>query len=176
MGRLLRPADEPLIFEPLGFQPERQRPAGSLNYTAVIRLKPGISPAHANAELNALLADFVRQFRFTTKIALFPLLEQVTRRARTALWLLLGAVGAVLLIVCVNVGNLMLVRVARRYREAGIRLALGAGRARLFGQVLKEALLLVAFGGGLGLLLSYAGLRAFTAYAPLTCRGWMTFK
>ena len=166
-GAYFGPADEPLIFEPLGFHAERQRPAGSLNYTSVIRLKPGISQAHAIAELNSLLADFVRQFRFMTKIGLFPLLEQVTRRARTALWLLLGAVAALLPIVCVNVGNLMLVRSASRYREAGVRLALGAGRTRLFAQVLKEALVLVAIGGGLGILLSYASLRAFTATAPI---------
>jgi putative ABC transport system permease protein len=166
-GGYFGPADEPLIFEPLGFHPDSQKPAGSLNYTSVIRLKPGISSAHAIAELNSLVADFVREYHITTKIALFPLLEQVTRRARTALWLLLGAVAAVLLIVCVNVGNLMLVRTAGRYREAGVRLALGAGRTRLFGQVLKEALVLVAIGASLGLLLSHAGLRAFTAAAPI---------
>ena len=166
-GGYFGPADEPLIFEPLGFHPEGQKPAGSLNYTSVIRLQPGVSQTHAIAEVNALLADFVRQYHLTTRIMLFPLLEQVTRRARTALWLLLGAVAAVLLIVCVNVGNLMLVRTAGRYREAGVRLALGAGRIRLFGQVLKEALVLVALGGSLGLWLSFAGLRAFIAAAPI---------
>lgn len=166
-GAYFGPADEPLIFEPLGFHPENVRPAGNLNYTAVIRLKPGATPQAASAELNALLADFVRRYGFTTKVALFPLQQQVTRRPRNTLWLLLGAVVAVLLIVCVNVGNLMLVRTAGRYREAGVRLALGAGRTRLFGQVLKEALAMVAAGGALGLLLCYAGLRAFTAAAPV---------
>ncbi|HEX3746994.1 MAG TPA: ABC transporter permease [Bryobacteraceae bacterium] len=166
-GGYFGPADEPLIFEPLGFHAEDQKAAGSLNYTAVIRLKPNVSPQHAIAELNALLADFVREYHLPTKITLFPLLEQVTRRARTALWLLLGAVGAVLLIVCVNIGNLMLVRAASRSREAGIRLALGARRIRLFGQALKEALVLVAIGGSFGLLLSDAALRAFTAAAPI---------
>ena len=166
-GAYFGPADEPLIFEPLGFHTGRQKPAGSLNYTSVIRLKPGVSAAQAAAEMNSLLTDFMRQYHFTTKIGLFPLLEQVTRRSWTALWLLLGAVAAVLLIVCVNVGNLMLVRTAGRYREAGVRLALGAGRTRLFGQVLKEALVLVAIGASLGLLLSYAALRAFIASAPI---------
>jgi predicted permease len=166
-GAYFGPADEPLIFEPLGFRTGRQKPAGSLNYTSVIRLKPGVSPTQAAAELNSLLVDFVRQYGLITKIGLFPLLQQVTRRSRTALWLLLYAVAAVLLIVCVNVGNLMLVRTAGRYREAGVRLALGAGRTRLFGQVLKEALALVVIGGSLGLLLSYAGLRAFIAAAPI---------
>ena len=166
-GAYFGPAEEPLLFEPLGFHADSQKAAGNLNYTAVVRLKPGVAPAHAIAELNSLLADFVRQYRLTTKTTLLPLLQQVTRRARTALWMLLGAVAAVLLIVCVNVGNLMLVRTAGRYREAGVRLALGAGRTRLFGQVLKEALVLVAAGGCLGMMLSYAGLRAFTAAAPI---------
>ena len=165
-GSLFGPAEEPLIFEPLGFDPSQLR-ANNLNYTSVIRLKPGVSRGQASAELNALLADFVRQDHLQTKIALFPLLEQVTRNARTSLLLLLGAVGAVLLIVCVNVGNLMLVQTAGRYREAGVRLALGASRTRLFGQMLKEALVLVAMGGTLGLLLAYAGLKLFAAAAPI---------
>jgi predicted permease len=76
-------------------------------------------------------------------------------------------VGTVLLIVCVNVGNLMLVWTASRDREAGIRLALGAGRGELFGLVLKEALVLTAIGSGLGLLLAHAALKAFVAAAPV---------
>ncbi len=165
-GRLFGPAEEPLIFEPLGFDPSQLR-GDNLNYTSVIRLKPGVSREQATAELNALLADFMREHQSSLKIVLIPMLDQVTRNARTSLWLLLGAVGAVLLIVCVNIGNLMLVRTAGRYREAGVRLALGASRARLFGQALKEALVLVTLGGGLGLLLASAGLRLFTAAAPI---------
>ncbi len=161
-GKFFGPAEEPLIFEPLGFDP---RGHGGLNYTSVIRLKPGVSRQRAAAELNALLVDLLRGSPL--RITLIPMLDQVTRAARTSLWLLLGAVGAVLLIVCVNTGNLMLVRTAGRYREAGVRLALGASRARLFGQALKEALLLVAMGASLGLLLGYAGLKLFTAAAPI---------
>jgi predicted permease len=166
-GRFFGPAEAPLIFRPLGFNASQVSGNGSLNYTSVIRLKPGVRPEQAIAELNALQAELVRQFKLETKTTLIPLQDQVTRGARSALWLLLATVGAVLLIVCVNVGNLMLVRTTSRSREAGVRLALGASRAGLFGLVLKEALVLVAIGGGLGLFFAYAGLKMFVAAAPV---------
>ncbi|HXB70315.1 MAG TPA: ABC transporter permease [Candidatus Acidoferrales bacterium] len=168
-GAYFGPAAVPLIFRPgvAFFQGSQGRAVGNLNYTSVIRLKPGVPVAQAIAELNALLADFVRQFNLETKTTLIPLQEQVTRNARSSLWLLLGTVGAVLLIVCVNVGNLMIVRTTGRYREAAVRMALGASRGQLFGLVLKEALVLVAAGGAAGLALAYAGLRVFVASAPI---------
>ena len=92
--------------------------------------------------------------------------DQVTGGSRAALWLLLGVVGAVLLIVCVNIGNLMLVRTAGRCREAGIRLALGASRSQLFGLVFTEAFVLVLIGGAAGLFLAFSGLNIFKAVAP----------
>ncbi len=147
------------MLEPLGFHPALSKGAGSLNYTAIVRLKTGVTLQRATAELRALIEPFIRQYGFVIRPILIDLRSQVTRGARTSLWLLLGAVFAGLLIVCANVGNLMLVRTAGRYRDAGVRLAQGAGRARLFGQVLKEALVLVVLGGALGLVLSYAGLR-----------------
>jgi len=166
-GAFFGPASSPMIFRPHLIDASTARPVGNLNYTSVIRLKSGVSVPRATAELNALLADFVREFNLQTKITLTPLQWQVTRTSRFALWLLLGTVGAVLLIVCVNVGNLMLVRTAGRYREAGVRMALGASRGQLFGLVLKEALALVCAGGLAGLALAYAGLRVFVASAPV---------
>jgi len=167
-GAFFGPSAAPLIFRPLGLEVSSMRPAGNLNYVALVRLQPGVTAPQATAELNALLADFVRQFRLVTKAAMFPLQQQVTRGARSALWLLMGAVGAVLLIVCVNIGNLMLVRTAGRYREAGVRMALGAGRGAMFAMVLGEALVLVAAGGALGFALARVGLRIFVAAAPVT--------
>ena len=158
---------QPLIFRPTLTDGSRMSPEGSLNYSSVIRLKPGVGHEQATSELNGLLADFVRQYKLQTRIGLTPLRQQVIRKDRGPLLLLLGAVGAVLLIVCVNIGNLMLVRTASRYREAGVRLALGASRLRLFRLVLMEALVLVSIGGAAGLGLAQTGLKLFVAEAPV---------
>lgn len=165
-GGFTGPSEAPELFRPAEPYDNTPRPAGNLNFSAVIRLKPGVSGAQGAAELNGLLADVYREYDLPTRIGLIPLREQVTRNAKTALWLLLAAVGVVLLIVCVNVGNLMLVRASGRQREAGVRMALGAGRGRLFTLVLEEALLLVAIGGALGLAFASFGLKVTLAVAP----------
>ncbi len=167
-GQFFGPQSAPLIFRPLGVDAARAEPVGNLNYTAVIRLKPEVRPVAAAAELNALLADFTRTYQIETTTALVPLEFQVIRRVRTALWLLLGAVGAVLLIACVNIGNLMLVRTTGRSREAGVRMALGASRAQLFGFVLTEALVLAGMGGGLGLAPASLGVRWIARWAAIS--------
>ncbi len=167
-GPFTGPAETPAVFFPLLSGNYKVRPVGNLNYSALIRLKPGVSREQGIAELNALIADITREYQLELSINLIPFQQQVTRNARSALWLLLGTVGTVLLIVCVNVGNLMLVRTSGRYREAGIRMALGAGRGRLFSLVLEEALLLVTTGSILGLALAAAGLKAFVAAAPVS--------
>lgn len=167
-GPFVGPTAPPLIFRELSHDLPRENPEGSLNFSSIVRLKPGVSPERAAAELNALIADFVRQYRIETHIELRSLVSEVIRNDRGPLLFLLGAVGAVLVIVCVNVGNLMLVRTAGRYREAGVRLALGAGRFRVFALVLSEALVLVCAGGAAGLALAYAGVKWFIARAPLS--------
>jgi putative ABC transport system permease protein len=83
------------------------------------------------------------------------------------MWMLLGTVAAVLMIVCVNIGNLMLVRTMSRNREVGIRMALGSSRAQLFGLVVSEAVIFVLIGSILGLLVANAALKVFVAWAPL---------
>ena len=166
-GAFFGPSDSPLIFRPLGIDTARESSNGNLNYTSIIRTKPGIGGRAAAAELTALIEPFQRQNKSGLYISLTPMQEQVTRNARAALWLLLATVGAVLLIVCVNVGNLMLVRTTSRYREAGIRIALGASRSGLFGLVLKESLVLVTIGGILGLAFAALGLKLFVAAAPV---------
>ncbi|HEY4363667.1 MAG TPA: ABC transporter permease [Bryobacteraceae bacterium] len=157
-----------LMFRPLGMDVATQHEAGMNNYLCVVRLKPGVQPAQTLAELNAAIADMVRRFKIDLKPTLLPLQDTVTHGARSSLWLLMGTVGAVLLIVCVNIGNLMLVRTSGRYREAGVRMALGASRGDLFRLVLTETIALVLLGGSAGLLLAQGALKMFVAAAPVT--------
>jgi putative ABC transport system permease protein len=164
---ILNNAPQPLMFRPLGFDVSRADGDGMYNYMSIVRLKPGTQPVQATTEFRSSIADFERRYNIGLRPTLLPLREIMTPKSRTALWLLLGTVAAVLLIACVNVGNLMLVRTASRDREAGIRIALGSSRGELFRLVLCEALIVVALGCALGTLLAYAGLKAFVAAAPL---------
>jgi len=130
--------------------------------TAVARLKPGLTIAAAQSQLDASVASLQKQFaadypmRNAWAVQLLPLKERVVGNVRQSLVLLLGAVGLVLLIGCVNVANLLLARASTRGREMAIRRALGAGQARLTRQLLTESLLLSFFGGigGLAILFS----------------------
>jgi predicted permease len=159
---------EPMILRPLGFDVSQSRGYGQYDYYSIMRLKPDVQPQAAIGEMNALIADLVRQFKIESKPGLAPLLDQATAEVRPALWLLFGAVGVVLLIVCVNVGNLMLLRTGSRLREAGVRMALGASKARLFGLALMEAAALVGIGGLLGLVFANLAIGAFVAAAPIS--------
>ncbi len=134
----------------------------------IARLKPGVTPGQATAELNVILSRLFRSapagFHPTT--VMMPLRDMIVRSSKRGLWLLFAAVLAVLLIICVNLAGLMLTRSTAREHEAAIRSALGAGRGRLLRQALVETLLLGVSGGALGLLLAYWALWAFLALAP----------
>jgi putative ABC transport system permease protein len=157
----------PEIFRPLGIDVSQLRPLGGFDYVSIVRLRKGASEREAEAEMSALSGELTRPFKVEVGAALAPMRDQVTGGIRPALLLLLGTVGAVLLIVCVNIGNLMLVRASARYREAGIRIALGSGRAALFRLVLCESLVLIVLGGIAGVGLAQLGVRAFVAAAPV---------
>ncbi len=134
------------------------------------RMKSGVKPTQAEADLSTVAATMQREYPNdyakdrTTRMETTPLKAELTRGAKPTMLLLLAAAGFVLLIACANVANLNLARAVRRAREFGLRTAMGAGRVRLFRQLLTESFLLAIGGGLLGLLLAIGGLQLLTAY------------
>ncbi len=167
LGPLNQFAKHAEIFKPMGFNWAKLQRVGQFNFASLIRLRPGANPARAEAEMKAAIADAGRDMKIELDVHLVPLQEQVTGRSRAALTLPLAAVGAVLLIGCVNLGNLMLVRANERARDAAIRRALGATAGDLFRPVLTENLLIALSGGALGLLWAYAAIRVLVTTAPV---------
>src|SRR6185503_1552236 len=150
------------VWVPLALTDEQRADRGNHNRDGVARLKRDVGLAQAQAEVDAIFARFAREFPRTDGrgwgAAIIPMQEEIVGNSRTMLAMLLGAVGLVLLIACANVGNLLFARALSRRKELAIRAALGAGRARVFQQLLTEALLLATAGGTLGLLLAYGAL------------------
>ncbi|HET7215772.1 MAG TPA: ABC transporter permease [Terriglobia bacterium] len=149
---------------------------GGGNYTVLARLKQNVSQTQASSYLSSLTRPYIEEFdpnhELSDKVAkqisfaAFPYSYIVTRSQRVPLLVLLGAIGFVLLIACVNVANLQMARAATRNREFAIRSAMGAGRLRIVRQVFTENVLLGLLGGACGLLLAYWGLHSLLALAP----------
>jgi putative ABC transport system permease protein len=150
------------LWAPLGYGPEQPWACRSCRHLqAVARLRSEVPLEQARAEINtierSLVGEFPNDFPETSSVAVTPLKERLVGDVHLALMVLLGTVGFVLLIGCVNVANLILARAAGREREMAIRSALGAGRGRLLRQLLTESMLLALVGGGAGLSLSLWG-------------------
>jgi putative ABC transport system permease protein len=151
------------IWKPVAFTPLALKERGSRDYAMITRMRPGVSLATAQAELDKIIANWIQTYKdnyaggsFGAKI--YPLHDQVVGGMRTGLAILLGAVIFVLLIACANLATMLLARASARERELAIRVALGAGRWRLLRQMLTESVLLALAGAAGGVVLSICGL------------------
>jgi putative ABC transport system permease protein len=138
------------------------------SYSAVARLKPGVTLDQARADLHVVSADLARQYADNKEIeaGITPLLEDMVGQLEQPLFVLLGAVAAMLLIGCANLTNLLLARGLSRRREIAVRTALGASRARLVEQSITELVPLLALGAAAGLLTATWVLRALVPVLP----------
>jgi putative ABC transport system permease protein len=148
------------LYFPFPLSPETNRWGNTM--AMIGRLQPGVSAASAQAETRLVAGQITREHpeRNSFEGYVKPLADQVNGRMRLALWVLAGAVGVVMLIVCANLSNLLLARTAARQKEIAIRAALGAGRRRLVAQMLTEGIVLSLSGAVLGVLLAIGGTRA----------------
>ena len=151
------------IWKPVAFTPEELKQRGSRSYGMITRLRPNLSLATAQAELDKIISNWKQTYKdnysgggFGAKI--YALHDQVVGGMRTGLAVLLGAVVFVLLIACANLATMLLARASARERELAIRVALGAGRWRLLRQMLTESVLLALAGAAIGIFLSVWGL------------------
>ena len=160
-------AAEVEVWVPLRADPQAS-PRSSHPIFVLGRLAAGATPAQAQEEMTAILADLEKTYPENTARGAFlePLQEVVFGPVRPALWVLLGAVALVLLVACANIAGLLVARGAVRLREVAVRTVLGAGWRRLVRQFLVESVLLTAAGVGLGLALAFLGLEALLALAP----------
>ncbi|MCU1243226.1 MAG: hypothetical protein JWO71_3952 [Candidatus Acidoferrum typicum] len=141
------------------------------NISVLARLKPGVNRAQLAARMQVVTENFCREFPNDVgaelQLSFVPYQRMIGSDERPYLFVLLGAIGFVLLIACANVANLLLARGGLRGREISVRIAMGASRSRIFQQLLTESVLIALAGGALGLFAAYLGLGSLLAIAPI---------
>ena len=164
----LKPTPPADVWIPLQADPHSTNQAHILTVSG--RLASGTTLAQANAQMAVIGKRYAQmhpeQLGSDDNIRVVPMQERITNGARSSLFIMLGAVGLVLLIACANVANLLLAKAASRRKEIAIRSALGAGRGRIARQLLSESLVLAVSGGVLGLAGGSFGIKALLALAP----------
>jgi len=165
--------DQVDLLVPFQFDTANPGSRGSHFLSVIGRLKPGVTADQARSEMTSLMAGWKSEGRAQHllnpqghPVIMLGLHEDVVGSARKAVWLLMAAVGFVLLIACVNVANLLLARAESRHREFAVRLALGAGLKRMVRQFVAEGFVLVLIALVLGVALAFAGLKILLLFAP----------
>jgi predicted permease len=161
--------DGPQIWKPFAATENDLRLLGNFNYAAIGRLKPGVTPAQATDDLNAVETDLARRVPEPAEFraAMIPLADQIVSRSNAALRLVLTTVVLVLLIACVNITNLLLARGGGRHRELAIRRAAGAGPLRLMVHAAMEGVVLSVVAGVAALVMASALVRVIRLNAPV---------
>ncbi len=160
----------PEIVLPLRF--DRAQIPPTFAYVGLARLKPGVSIAQANADVERMIPIWIEQWgmqrfaNFRISGAIRPFKDEVVGDVRNVLWVVMGTIAIILLIACANVANLMLVRAEGRRQELAIRAALGAGARRIARELLVESMAFAALGGAAGLAIAYGGLSILAAIGP----------
>ena len=159
------------VWAPLGYDLSLSYACRTCQHLrCVARLKDGVSVGHAQAEMSSIETELAREFPKDyppdASVIVRPLRDTWVGKVQSALWLLLGATGFVLLIACANIANLLLVRAASKRREVAVRAALGASRLRIARQLLTESVVLSLLGGVGGVLLAIWGTSFLVQMAP----------
>lgn len=155
------------MWTPMAWTDREKAVRGEHHYGVIARLKPGVDVKQAQAEMNTISSRLEKEYPEDDKgwgAIVLPLQADMVSDVRPALLVLLGAVGFILLIACVNVANLSLARTFSRHKEIAIRTAMGASSARIVRQVLAESVLLAILGGALGLSVAHFGIRLIMAF------------
>jgi putative ABC transport system permease protein len=165
--------DQVELLVPFQFDQANPGSRGSHFLSVIGRLRPGVTTEQAQSEMTSLMAGWKSEGRAQHllnperhPVVMLALHEDVVGAARKSVWLLMAAVGFVLLIACVNVANLLLARAESRHREFAVRLALGAGLKRMVRQFVAEGFVLVLIASVLGVALAFAGLKILLLFAP----------
>ncbi|HXT64696.1 MAG TPA: ABC transporter permease [Pyrinomonadaceae bacterium] len=170
------------IYAPMPVTPELAKSRGNHSYNVIGRLKDGVTLPSAQADIDTITARLATQYPETNVglgATVYPIVADTTRIYSTAMWIMMAAVGFVLLIACANVANLTLARAGARQKEIALRTALGASRWRIVRQLLIECLVIALLGGAAGIVVAYWGIDMLRAANPGDAAkyadGWKNF-